>query len=64
MHLTKTKHIFIAGTFIAHPLTQKIVTEEFEKEKWDRAMFFDDIVSTNDDLIAFCTGYASRFRHL
>ena len=45
MHFTKTKHIFIAGSFISHPLTQRLVAEEFEHARWMGAMLFDGIVS-------------------
>ena len=45
MHVTRTKHLFVAGSFISHPLTQRLVEEEFEYARWGRAMSFENIVS-------------------
>ena len=46
MQLTKTHHVFIAGSFISHPLVQRLVVEEFETKKWWDSMTMADIVST------------------
>ena len=48
MHMTKTKHLFVAGSFISHPLTQRLVEEEFEYSRWGGAMYYDGIVSKNE----------------
>ena len=48
MHMTKTKHLFVAGSFISHPLTQRLVEEEFEYARWGGAMYYDGIVSKNE----------------
>ena len=45
MQLTKTHHVFIAGSFISHPLVQRLVVEEFEAKKWWDAIGIDGIVS-------------------
>ena len=44
MYATKTHHIFIAGSFISHPLVQRLVVEEFEAKKWWDAMATEGIV--------------------
>ena len=43
-HVTRIKHIFIGGSFIAHALTQRLVMEEFEYRKLIRATS-GDVVS-------------------
>ena len=43
--ITRTKHIFIGGGFLSHPLTAKIVMEEFEVRKWQAATNLDFVVS-------------------
>ena len=45
MYATKTHHIFIAGSFISHPLVQRIVAEEFESQKWWSTLSMEGIVS-------------------
>ena len=45
MHMTRTKHLFVAGSFISHSLTQRLVEEEFEYARWGGAMYYDGIVS-------------------
>ena len=52
MQVTRTHHIFIAGSFISHPLVQRIVMEEFEAKKWWDAMAMEGIVSENHYLPA------------
>ena len=43
--MLKTKHVFIAGSFVNHPLTQKIVFEEFEYRKRELAGYLPGFVS-------------------
>ena len=45
MYATKTHHIFIAGSFISHPLVQRIVAEEFESQKWWSTLSMEGSVS-------------------
>ena len=47
MYATKTHHIFIAGSFISHPLVQRLVVEEFEAKKWWDAMVIEGMVSNH-----------------
>ena len=37
--MTRTRHIFIHGNFVQHPLTQRMVWEEFEFRKWQAMTF-------------------------
>ena len=44
--ITKVKHIFAAGGFLSHPLTERIVMQDFEFRKYQRASSSKDFVST------------------
>ncbi len=35
--MLKTKHVFVGGSFVSHPLTQKLVFEDFEYRKRELA---------------------------
>ena len=52
-HVTRIKHIFNGGSFIAHALTQRLVMEEFEYRKLLRAAS-GDVVSAQFLYIVFC----------
>ena len=36
--MLKTKHVFVGGSFVNHPLTQRLVFEHFEYQKRELAM--------------------------
>ena len=48
MHVTRVRHMFLGGGFVAHPLTRSLVMEEFEFRKWVRAANGGDVVSTHE----------------
>ena len=51
MHLTKTTHAFMVGSFVSRKSVQDMVIEKFEKRKWLDAISSAGIVS----IVAFST---------
>ena len=51
MHLTKTTHAFMVGSFITRKSVQDLIIEKFEKRKWLDAISSAGIVSA----VAFST---------
>lgn len=43
-HVTRTKHIYLGGSFVPHPLTQRLLMEEFENKKLEAAFNIHGLV--------------------
>ena len=54
--ITRTKHIFIGGGFVAHSLAAKIIMQEFEFKRWYAASFMERMVRKTKHYIVKCSG--------
>ncbi len=45
--ITRTPHVFVAGSLMAEPLIQEVVARQFDVRRWNNAAGVDDMVSDN-----------------